>query len=65
MNRLVPLIARAPQPAPLRALARPAATSADLAAARLLGFAPAWADDFRLFATAWLGGLIFFGTLIA
>jgi hypothetical protein len=24
---------------------------------------PAWLDDLRLFATGWIGGLIFFGTL--
>jgi hypothetical protein len=26
---------------------------------------PAWLEDARLFATAWLGGLVFFGALIA
>ncbi len=26
--------------------------------------AVAWLDDLRLFATAWIGGLIFFGTLL-
>jgi hypothetical protein len=27
--------------------------------------AGAWLDDLRLFATGWLGGLVFFGTLLS
>jgi hypothetical protein len=30
-----------------------------------LAEAPAWIDDVRLFLTAWVGGLIFFGTLLS
>jgi hypothetical protein len=55
MNRLAPLIQRAP--------ARTGPTGSwpvDFADS-----APTWVDDLRLFATAWLGGLIFFGTLLA
>jgi hypothetical protein len=26
---------------------------------------PSWLDDLRLFATGWLGGLVFFGTLLS
>ena len=63
MNRLAPLIARSPEP--LRAWAgrapsppRPAAAGADPAV-------QGWTEDLKLFVTAWLGGLVFFGTLIA
>jgi hypothetical protein len=63
MNRLAPLITRFPErSAPVRALALPRAwAESDL----LSGTAPAWTQDVKLFATAWLGGLVFFGTLIA
>ena len=63
MNRLAPLIARFPErSAPLRALAVPRPwAELDL----LAGDPPAWTEDVKLFATAWLGGLVFFGTLIA
>jgi hypothetical protein len=27
--------------------------------------APAWLDDLRLFATGWIGGLVFFGTYLS
>lgn len=63
MNRLAPLIVRPPEP--VRAWAgrapsppRPAASTAGQAAQD-------WTEDLKLFATAWLGGLVFFGTLIA
>lgn len=64
MNRLAPLVTRyAQKPAPARALVlRPAHEAAVEA---FLGTAPRWAGDLRLFATAWLGGLIFFGTFLA
>jgi hypothetical protein len=63
MNRLAPLITRsAPPQAAIRARALP---RADWTAARLLETAPGLAEDFKLFATAWLGGLVFFGTLLA
>jgi hypothetical protein len=63
MNRLAPLISRVPERAvPVRALAMPRAWDGlDLLAAS----APGWTQDLKLFATAWLGGLVFFGTLIA
>ena len=57
MNRLSPLIVRR---VGLRAAAMPLSQSEPFA-----GAAPAqWLDDLRLFATGWIGGLIFFGTLI-
>ena len=67
MNRLAPLITRySGRSAPARALllGEPM-TSADEAVARFIRSAPGWADDLRLFATVWLGGLIFFGTFLA
>jgi hypothetical protein len=57
MNRLTPLIARRPETfAPGLQLELPHLT--DEQHSELV-------EDLRLFATAWLGGLIFFGTLIA
>ncbi len=63
MNRLAPLISRLPErAAPVRALAMPR----DWSAFDLLSAGPTeWLQDAKLFATAWLGGLVFFGTLIA
>ena len=63
MNRLAPLITRLPErAAPVRALAMPRAWDGlDLFAAS----APGWTQDLKLFVTAWLGGVVFFGTLIA
>lgn len=63
MNRLAPLIVRMPErSAPVRALAVPRAWDRlDL----LAPAAPGWTRDLKLFVTAWLGGLVFFGTLIA
>jgi hypothetical protein len=58
MNRLSPLIVR--RPAAPRALAFAAPFMPALSAAE----APALRDDLRLFVTALVGGLIFFGTLI-
>ncbi|HEY9552900.1 hypothetical protein [Allosphingosinicella sp.] len=57
MNRLAPLIARrtgpfAPAPG-WAALAGPKETATDPLA------------DLKLFATGWVGGLVFFGTLLA
>jgi hypothetical protein len=58
VNRLSPLIVR-----------RPSARAATLGAypARPFGGAEAdgWVDDLRLFATGWVGGLVFFGTLFS
>lgn len=56
MNRLSPLIVRRVGP---MALTIPFADPAPAAAA-----AQARLDDLRLFATGWIGGLIFFGTLL-
>jgi hypothetical protein len=59
MSRLAPLIVRRP--------ARPRAMAFAVAAPSLFVAAPpspAWLDDLRLFATGWIGGLIFFGTLL-
>lgn len=57
MSRLSPLIVRRTGP---RAIALEAETETPFAgtdaAARL--------DDLKLFATGWIGGLVFFGTLI-
>ena len=54
MNRLVPLVARAPaRSGPARAWAVNPQPEA-----------PAQSDDLRLFATAFLGGLVFFGTFL-
>jgi hypothetical protein len=59
MNRLSPLISRQVGP---RALALPADSAQpddeDVAAVA------AWIDDLKLFATGWVGGLVFFGTLL-
>ena len=57
MNRLSPLIVRRVGP---RAAAVPLPRREPVAIAQ----AAAWLDDLRLFATGWVGGLIFFGTLL-
>ena len=62
MNRLAPLISRPPEPVRAWAGRAPSPPRAPRAAVNV----PApWTDDLRLFATAWLGGVVFFGTLIA
>ena len=45
--------------------ARPHPLRAALGPAEAADAAPALADDLRLFLTAWAGGLVFFGTLLA
>ena len=67
MNRLEPLITRySHRPAPARALIlENAIPSADQAVADFFRSAPAWANDLKLFVSVWLGGLVFFGTLIS
>jgi hypothetical protein len=57
MNRLSPLIVRRVGPL---AAARPLEDTAPFAGVD----AAAWLHDLKLFATAWIGGLIFFGTLL-
>jgi hypothetical protein len=63
MNRLEPLITRLPErAAPVRALALPRDWSNfEMSFAASSG----WVQDAKLFATAWLGGLVFFATLLA
>ena len=57
MNRLSPLIVRR---SGLRAATLPLPRREPFAGAR-----PAeWLEDLKLFATGWIGGLIFFGTLL-
>ena len=57
MNRLSPLIVRR---AGVRAAAIPSPAAQPFAGAE-----PAqWLEDLKLFATGWVGGLIFFGTLL-
>ena len=58
MNRLAPLIVRSP-----RLLPRPPARLWAIAAAPEAS--PWLSDDIKLFLTGWIGGLIFFGTLLA
>jgi hypothetical protein len=60
MNRLSPLIVRRSREAAF-ALPRPAAR----AEFRPFGEPPPTAGEWRLFATSFLGGLVFFGTYIA
>lgn len=61
MNRLSPLITRrAGWGQSLFALSEP-----NLAAAVGKVTVPSRLDDLKLFATGWIGGLIFFGTLIS
>jgi len=56
MNRLSPLIVRSSAARhPMRAWAAEPAPEVD----------PKWLKDLRFFATGWIGGLIFFGTLLA
>jgi hypothetical protein len=57
MNRLSPLIVRRVGP---QAVAIPLASPEPFAGTD----AAAWLDDLRLFATGWIGGLVFFGTLL-
>ena len=56
MNRLSPLIVRRAGP---MAVAIPIASGQVFAGAE----PAAWLEDLKLFATGWVGGLIFFGTL--
>jgi hypothetical protein len=60
MSRLVPLIARRPGPRAV-AVAMPVREAEMGSAAQ----AAEWLADLRLFVTAWLGGVVFFGTLLS
>ena len=71
MNRLSPLIVRRVGPVlprmgrgTMRSLARPIAVAMPLHAQPSEGQPAEWLDDLKLFATGWIGGLIFFGTLL-
>ena len=57
VNRLSPLITRRTGP---RAGALPFEAAEPFEGTD----AAAWLDDLKLFATGWIGGLVFFGTLI-
>ena len=59
MSRLAPLITRNPGPIRAVALALPAAPAVSHSEAA------EWLADLRLFVTAWLGGVVFFGTLLS
>ena len=60
MSRLAPLITRRPGPRS-GAVALPAFEAEPISAAQ----AAEWLADLRLFVTAWLGGVVFFGTLLS
>jgi len=61
MSRLSPLIVRRVGP---RAAILQRDENQPFPLAFPLAEASRWLDDLRLFATGWVGGLIFFGTLI-
>jgi hypothetical protein len=63
MSRLAPLIVRRPPPVRAAAFAAPAPAPTPRSGA-LSAPSAAWLDDLRLFATGWIGGLIFFGILL-
>jgi hypothetical protein len=58
MSRLAPLIVRRVGP---RAASLPADEAEPFAGTD----AARWLDDLRLFATGWVGGLVFFGTFLS
>lgn len=58
MNRLSPLIVRRVGPWAVALPLDQDASFRDMPVA-------AWLDDLRLFATGWIGGLIFFGTFLS
>lgn len=60
MSRLAPLITRRAGPR-AAAVALPAPRPEPLTEAQ----AAQWLADLRLFVTAWLGGVVFFGTLLS
>ena len=60
MSRLAPLITRRPGPRAV-AVAMPVSRAEPLTEAQ----AAEWLADLRLFVTAWLGGVVFFGTMLS
>ncbi len=60
MSRLTPLITRRSGPRAV-AIAMPAARAEPMTEAE----AAAWLADLKLFVSAWLGGVVFFGTLFS
>ena len=58
MSRLTPLITRRAGP---RAVTMPARRADQITQEQ----AAEWLADLRLFVTAWLGGVVFFGTLLS
>ena len=60
MSRLSPLITRRAGPRAV-AVAMPAREAGPFTSEQ----ADAWLTDLRLFVTAWLGGVVFFGTLLS
>jgi hypothetical protein len=59
MSRLAPLISRRSGPRAM-AMSLPAPPAEPVSEAQ----AAEWLADLRLFVTAWLGGVVFFGTLL-
>ncbi len=59
MSRLAPLITRRPGPIAV-AVAMPVVRAAPISEEQ----AALWLAELRLFVTAWLGGVVFFGTLL-
>jgi hypothetical protein len=61
MSRLAPLISRRDSAPRAVAMALPATRREPMSEAE----AAAWLADLRLFVTAWLGGVVFIGTLLS
>ena len=61
MSRLAPLITRNPGPVRAVALAMPAVQVPSVSQSE----AAEWLADLRLFVTVWLGGVVFFGTMLS
>jgi hypothetical protein len=66
MNRLSPLIVRRAGPwAAEWGQSLFAVSDANPATTMGKGTVPPWLDDLKLFATGWIGGLVFFGTFLS
>jgi hypothetical protein len=61
MSRLAPLITRNPGPVRAVAMAVPVRQAMLVSEAQ----AGEWLADLRLFVTVWLGGVVFFGTMLS